>query len=154
MPPNHAKESSGSSDRRAEQLANNFATAMLMPAATLRRYGSWSILSESDLILRLNKVADDFHVTSSALRRRLVALKELSQSVARSLPAVALRNNGRQTDSGDVPALFSAPFMKVLNLAIEQGLISARRVAKILGLTIEDLSDLFTAHGIESPVQF
>ncbi len=153
MPPAYSEEARGTDGNRVEQLADNFAAAVLMPAATLRRYGNWSNLSEKDLISRLNTVADDFHVTSSALRWRLVALKELTQSVARSLPEDALRNNGWERISHEKPALFSKSFMQVLRLAIEQGLVSTRHVAGLLGVTVEDLEDLFTAHRIEPPIQ-
>ena len=50
-----------------ERLANNFAAAALMPVSVLERFGAWSDLTEEELIARLNAVADEFHMTSSAL---------------------------------------------------------------------------------------
>ena len=91
-------------------------------------------------------------MTSSALRWRLVALGELKPAVARSLPEAALRNNGHEVVDGETPALFSRPFVEVLGLAIEGGLVSVRRVAGLLDLTVEDLADLFAAHGVVHPV--
>ena len=152
MPPAHSEEVRENGGNRVEQLANNFAAAVLMPASTLERYGSWSNLPDDDLIARLNTTADELRVTSSALRWRLVALGELKPSVARSLPKRALRNNARQTTEGAIPALFSGPFVEVLGLAIEGGLVSVRRVADLLDLTIDDLAELFTTHGLKSPV--
>ena len=153
MPPEHSEEARETGGNRVEQLANNFAAAALMPASSLKQYGNWSTLAEEELIARLNAVADEFHVTSSALRWRLVALHELKSSVARSLPEIALCNNGREVATDAMPALFSRPFVEVLGLAIDAGHVSIRSMAGLLDLTIEDLADLFEAHGVESPVE-
>ena len=42
MPPEHSEDAMETGGNRAEQLTNNFAAAVLMPAATLARFGSWS----------------------------------------------------------------------------------------------------------------
>ena len=153
MPPKHAEEAQDTGGNRVEQLANNFAAAVLMPVHSLERFGGWADLPEEDLIRRLNAVADDFHVTSSALRRRLVALGELTAAVARSLPEPALRNNGHEEVNTPVPPLFSKPFVEVLALAIDKGLVSMRRVAALLDTTVEDVGELFGMHEVESPVE-
>ena len=108
---------------------------------------------EGDLIARLNSAADDLHVTSSALRWRLVALGELTAATARSLPEPALRNNGYDAVEAPLPPLFSKPFVEVLALAIDKGLVSVRRAAALLDATVEDLSQIFTAHEVEGPVE-
>ena len=105
------------------------------------------------MIARLNGVAEELRVTSSALRWRLVALGELKPSVARSLPEGALRNNGREGGGGAMPALFSRPVVEVFGLAIEGGHVSMRRAAGLLDLTVDDLAGLFAAHGVELPVE-
>ena len=74
MPPEHSEEANEIGGNRVEQLANNFAAAVLMPAETLKRFGDWSSLAEEALITRLNATADELHVTASALKWRLVAL--------------------------------------------------------------------------------
>ena len=146
-----AQETGGN---RVEQLANNFAAAVLMPSASLRRFGGWADLAEEELIRRLNATADELHVTSSALRWRLVALGELKPAAARALPEAALRNNGRaEADDVVAPARFSQPFMDVMGLAIDQGLVSARRMAGLLDVTVEGLAELFASHGFERPVE-
>ena len=152
MPPKHFEDAMETGGNRVEQLANNFAAATLMRACTLEQFGSWSNLTEEMLIAQLNAVADELHVTSSALRWRLVALGELRSTVARSLPEEALRNNGNDAVEPDLPALFSRPFVEVLGLAIDKGHVSLRRVARLLELTIEDLADLFAAHDVSNPV--
>ena len=153
MPPEHSEEARETGGNRVEQLANNFAAAVLMPAATLERCGDWRSLGEEELIARLNAVADDLRVTSSALRWRLVALGYLKPAVARSLPEAALRNNGGQVARSVTPALYSKPFVEVLGLAIEQGLVSTRRTANLVDMTVDDLADLFATHGVEVPVE-
>ena len=153
MPPEHSEEARETGGNRVEQLANNFAAAVLMPVGALERFGGWSQLFEEDLIVRLNAAADDLHVTSSALRWRLVALGELRPAAARSLPETALRNNGHDTVEAIPPPLFSKPFAEVLGLAVDKGLVSVRRAAALLDGTVEDLAEMFTSHEIERPVE-
>ena len=153
MPPEHSEEARETGGNRVEQLANNFVAAVLMPVPALESFGGWSHLAEDDLILRLNSVADELHVTSSALRWRLVVLGDLSAEAARSLPEPALRNNGHDVVDAPLPPLFSKPFADVLALAIDKGLVSVRRAADLLDATVEDLSQIFTAHEVESPVE-
>jgi hypothetical protein len=43
--------------------------------------------------------------------------------------------------------------MEVIGLAIDEGRISTRRAAGLLDLTVEDLTDLFVAHGVEPPAE-
>jgi Zn-dependent peptidase ImmA (M78 family)/transcriptional regulator with XRE-family HTH domain len=153
MPPEHSEEARETGGNRVEQLANNFASALLMPTRTLDRFGDWSALVGDELIARLNAAADDLLVTSSALRWRLAALGKLKPPVARAIPEAALRNNGKETIVAAPPPLFSKPFMEVIALAVDQGRISARRAAGLLDLTIDELMDLFATHGVEPPVE-
>lgn len=153
MPPEHSEDAGETGGNRVEQLANNFAGAVLMPVGALERFGDWSHLDREELIVRLNSAADDLHVTSSALSWRLVALGKLTATAARSLPETALRNNGHDDVEAIPPPLFSKPFMDVVGLAIDEGLVSVQRAAALLDGTIEDLADLFTGHGVKSPVE-
>ena len=41
MPPEHVEDASEHSKNRVEQLANSFASALLMPPAVLDRFGPW-----------------------------------------------------------------------------------------------------------------
>lgn len=152
MPPERSEEVWETGGNRVEQLANNFAAAVLMPASRLEQAGGWASLAGEELIARLNAVADKLRVTSSALRWRLVSLGELKPAVAGSLPEAALLNNGHKVASGETPAPFSRRFVEVLALAIEAGYVSVRRLADVLGLAVEDMADLFAAHGVAHPV--
>ena len=152
MPPQHSEEATETGGNRVEQLANNFAAAVLMPAAALERFGAWPDLAGGELIARLNAAADQLCVTSSALRWRLVALGGMKPAVARSLPEAALRNNGRGAVKEPPPASFSKPFAEVLARAIDGGHVSLRRAAALLDLTVDGLAPLFAAHGVAHSV--
>lgn len=153
MPPAHFEEATDTGGNRVEQLANNFSSAALMPAATLERFGNWSKRSGNELIRRLNGVADELGVTASALKWRLVAIGELSPAAARTVPDAALRNNGRAVPSNVPPPRFSKPFMAVMALALNGGHVSVRRMANLLDVTIADLTEVFASHGIEHAVE-
>ena len=153
LPPEHREEAAASGKSRAERLADNFASSVLMPPVALERFGQWKGLTEEELIARLNEAADELQVTSSALRWRLVALRKLERNVANSLSERDLRNNGGIGLKHPPPALFSKPFVEVLGLALQDGHISLRRAARLLEMTIEDLGDLFAAHGVAHPVE-
>ena len=68
MPPEHAEDAAETSKNRVEQLANSFASAVLMPTTALERFGDWADLSGNDLIATLNATADELRVTASALK--------------------------------------------------------------------------------------
>lgn len=150
MPPEYVEEATEYSKSRVEQLANNFASALLMPEAALKDFERAS--AEGDLVKWLNATADKLQVTATALKWRLVALKRFDVAQAREISDDALRFNGRERPSGEPPPLFSKSFMEVLGQAINEGRISARRAANLLDLTIEDLSDLFVQHAVEAPL--
>ena len=94
MPPKHVEEAKETGGDRVEQLANNFAAALLMPGRVVKQVGPCGQLDSDALVDRLNSVASEFRVTSSALRWRLVALGELPAARARAIPESSLRNNG------------------------------------------------------------
>ena len=149
MPPAHYEEAIDAGGNRVEQLANSFASAVLMPAGLLERYGSWSTLSGDELIRRLNRVADQLQVTASALKWRLAALGTLSRATARSVTDAALRNDRHAAPPNTSPARFSRPFMEVMGLALDRGHVSFRRVAALLDVNTEELAPLFASHGID-----
>lgn len=148
MPPEHVEDASDYGGNRVEQLANNFAAALLMPRIAVESLADWRQLEGDGLIARLNDAADQLSVTSSALRWRLVGLGHLTKATARAIPEAKLRNNGRESTE-EQPPLFSRSFADVVATAIDQGHISIRRAAILLGLTIDGLEELFSAHAIE-----
>ena len=153
MPPEHREKATETGGSRVEQLTNHFAAAVLMPADTLAGFGNWSELGRAALVARLNAVANELHVTASALKWRLVALGALTSTTARAVPDAALRHNGRDEAENLPPARFSRPFMEVLGLAVGQGLVSMRRAATLLDLSLDELSDLFGVHAVAQPAE-
>jgi XRE family transcriptional regulator, fatty acid utilization regulator len=151
MPPEHSEEARETGGNRVEQLANNFASAVLMPAAILDGFGDWAAIPERDLPARLNAAAEALLVTASALKWRLVALDRLKPAAARAVPDAALRNNGRDEGQAVTPPMFSRPFTEVIALAVDQGRVSARRAAGLLDQTIDDLIELFAIYGVPKP---
>jgi XRE family transcriptional regulator, fatty acid utilization regulator len=146
MPPAHVEEATEYSKSRVEQLANNFASAVLMPAARLEPFGP----VKADAVKWLNATADALAVTATALKWRLAALGRLDHARAKEIPDAALRNNGHKVVRGEPPPLFSRLFMEVIALAIKEGQISARKAADVLDLSIDDLADLCKTHGVEA----
>ena len=151
MPPEHAEAARETGGKRIERLANKFAAALLMPVGILKPFGRWSGLSEEQLIARLNSVADEIRVSSSALRWRLLELGEIQLETARRLPEDALHKNGRRTREYVPPARFSRRFIEVVGLALEQGRLSIQRAVDLLAMTVADLEELFAAHGVQPP---
>ena len=153
MPPQHVEDASDLGVGRVEQLANNFAAAVLMPSSALRQFDDCARLNADELIARLNAVADELQVTSSALRWHLAALRRLTKARAQAIPEDALRNNGHEPVPCEQPPLFSKPFAELLAAALGQGCISVRRTASLCGLGIEELEELFAAHGVEHEIE-
>ena len=153
MPPQHVEDASDFGGNRVEQLANNFAAAVLMPSSALREFDDCTRLDMDELIARLNAAADALQVTSSALRWRLAALRQLTKARAQAIPENALCNNGREPAPCEPPPLFSKPFVELLAAALERGSISVRRTASLCGLMVEELEELFAAHGVEHVIE-
>lgn len=149
MPPEHVEEAREQGGNRVEQLANNFASALLMPAAVLDGLANWAELSTEELAERIPAAAAALQVTAPAVKWRLAALGRIKPATARSLADAALRRNGRPAAADrEPPPLFSRPFVEVIAEGIEGGRLSARRAAGLLDLTLDDMADLFRAHGV------
>ena len=152
MPPKHVEEAVETGGDRVEQLANNFAAALLMPSTVMARFSAWGQLGPDALVNRLNKVASKLGVTSSALRWRLVTLGELPAARAHEIRESSLRNNGGMAAESRPPTVFSKPFAEVLETALRQGLVSVRRAAALLDATVDELPGLLAAHDVEHEV--
>ena len=157
MPPADCSHSArGFAARRLERLADNFASAVLMPAAELGSHGSWRQLTESALTEQLNSTADRLRVTARALGWRLVNMGALSKEALLGLPSSAIQNNGRSSSrelESAPPPLYSRRFVEVIGKAIDEGRLSALRASELLGRAIEDLPSLFADHGITCPLE-
>jgi Zn-dependent peptidase ImmA (M78 family)/transcriptional regulator with XRE-family HTH domain len=155
MPPVHiedATETGGAS--RVEQLANAFASALLMPARIVEAAADWRTLRGEALAASLNAAVDRLQVTSTALLWRLVSLGLLDRAEARAVPSDWPRNNGRrERPGGPTPPLLSKRFVGIVARAIDEGRVSIRKIASLLGLSVDDLGEVFTAHGVPAPYE-
>jgi Zn-dependent peptidase ImmA (M78 family)/DNA-binding XRE family transcriptional regulator len=153
MPPGHiedATETGGAN--RVEQLANAFASALLMPVRIVAAAAGWRTLRGDALVASLNVVAEQLEVTSTALLWRLVSLELLDRADARAVPTELLRYNGLPTKpAGKAPPLFSKRFVEIAARAVEEGRVSIRKIASLLGLSVDDLGALFSMHGVPAP---
>jgi Zn-dependent peptidase ImmA (M78 family)/DNA-binding XRE family transcriptional regulator len=151
MPPEHLDGAGqGREQRRIEQLADNFASALLMPRSVLERFGR----PHAELVGWLNATATELGVSSLALKWRIVTIGGISLATARAVPDDELRNNGGLTaGSRQTPHLFSRPFIKVIADALERGDVSARRVQKLLGMSGEEIRALCANHGVQPPAE-
>lgn len=136
--------------KRIEHLADNFAGALLMPRQllTLR----WESRDDRELHDWLNEAATELCVSSQALKWRMLYLGFLSRADVSGLDDQKLTANGRPREKQSVPRLFSLEFVQRLHTGLLEGDVSVRRAASLLGMTIEDLAELFERY--ELPVPF
>jgi Zn-dependent peptidase ImmA (M78 family)/transcriptional regulator with XRE-family HTH domain len=160
MPPVHVEDATETGGaNRVEQLANSFASALLMPTRIVQAAADWRTLRGDALIAQLNATADRLEVTATALLWRLVSLGLLDRGDARAVPADAIRHNGHPTGlfadnhAAERPQLFSKRFVEIVARAVEEGRVSVRKIASLLGLSVDDLGDLFAAHGVPAPYE-
>jgi len=129
--------------KRVEQLADNFAAALLMPTASLDELIEPSRLKD---VGHLIEVAQKLQVSASALGWRLVSLGRINEATR-----LALLQGQRGDTQDQQPQLFSAGLVKLLHVALDKGRLSARKAAKGLGLSLNQLSELFPAYGLSKP---
>ena len=151
MPPEHTENVRIPGKSRVEKLANQFASALLMPRETLEPQSQWTALEDSTLVQQLHSTANKLQVSTVALMWRLVALRWISSSQANRLRKVDMRNQGIRNYKNVQPVLYSKVFVDVIAHGIRDGYVSVARVAKLLDLSIEELGNLFIDHEIACP---
>lgn len=152
MPPrafDQADKYEGTKVKRVEQLAENFAAALLMPAVSLAP--RWEKLGNQDLHKWLNETASEFQVTSKALYWRLRQLGWLTQAASLEVDTDRLTWNGRSPSAQTLPKLFSHRFVERMHWALERGELSVRRAAELLDCTVEDLEEVFNSYELPAP---
>lgn len=151
MPPDHREDEipRGGKGRRVEQLADNFASALLMPEHTLAP--RWRARENTNIHDWLNTTATELLVTAVALKWRLVQLSWLGKAELLDVHDNRLTANGRPREPLPTPRLFSLEFVQRLHGALGKGALSVRRAASLLEMTIEDLTDLFKDYGLPVP---
>jgi Zn-dependent peptidase ImmA (M78 family) len=140
---------------RPEQLANCFASALLMPEKTVR---SW-MGEATDAAPRLpvghaetwrswlNDRAYSLRVSTPALQWRMVQIGLLNKKDVDPLLDWWSDPSKQQR----APLLFSQDYMRVLHAALSSGKLSVRRAAGVLDMTIDQLAALFTQYQLDVP---
>lgn len=146
--PDHSENRDEPGGKRPEQLANCFASALLMPESAIR---SWWEQAPSDDETEWRswviKSADRFRVTPLALLWRFVQLEMKDKGAIEDFKHWGAMHEGAE----EKPRRFSLNFMNALKNGLEGGRISVRRAAGLVGLSIDDLADLFREHSLTVP---
>ena len=148
MQPDH-RESNSIEDRnkgkRLEQLAHNFAAALLMPRASLD-----SLIDKNRAIDigHLCEVAAKLRVAPVTLAWRLFNLKLINEDTR-----LGLSQQKQRKTASSPPKRFSPTFVKMLHEALENGRLSARKAAKAMGLGLGGLTALFAEYDLAAPFE-
>jgi Zn-dependent peptidase ImmA (M78 family)/transcriptional regulator with XRE-family HTH domain len=148
MKPDHRESNSieeRNKGKRIEQLATNFAAALLMPRASLNKLIDGSRQGD---IAHLCEVAALLRVAPVALAWRLFNLKLIGDDTRRALS----QEKQRPSVSGP-PKRFSVSFVRMLHEALENGRLSARKAAKAMGLGLGGLTELFAQYDLPAPFE-
>ena len=141
MPPARVEswEPSATKGNRMEQLANVFAASLLMPEAVVR--SRWADRKDADPGEWMLATARALRVSPVALQWRLVNLGLLRKS--QMLPL-----KGELPDPfAPPPPLFSVAFVARVHDAVEDGRLSVRRAAALLGLAVGEFANLCRSYG-------
>lgn len=147
MPPDRREvpeQPAGKRVPRIEQLADNFAAAVLMPRASLDKLIPPERLAD---VQYLGDVARELQVSTGALAYRLLNAKMIDKPTCDALLDFRLPKV-----RADLPELFSSSFATLLHDGIARGHVSARKAAKALSMTLDQLAGLMRDHG--KPVPF
>ena len=134
---------------RVERLAENFAAALLMPAAVLTP--AWEAdASAGEMHDRINMVAERFKVSSQACKWRLYNLGLLSKRDLDGIEDRRLSRNGNVRCLDQEQSLFSKPFLERLSVALDTGRLSVKRATGLLGVSVTQLTEILHDHGHET----
>ena len=129
--------------KRVEQLANNFAAALLMPRPSLTKLIDSNRLDD---IPYLCHIAELLHVAPVALAWRLFNLKLINEHTRSTLCQEKQRSS-----VSTPPKRFSIAFVRMLHESLENGRLSARKAAKTLQLGLDGLKALFVQYDLPAP---
>lgn len=148
MQPEHRESNSFEArgrTKRIEQLANNFAAALLMPRSSLEQLIDQRRIGD---VGHLADVAHELRVAPVALAWRLFNMKWIDDATRQAL----LQEHQRMSTAG-TPKRLSLNFVTMLHTAIDKGRLSVRKAAKALGMTLPQLAELFTEHSLPPPFE-
>lgn len=136
---------SGSKAKRVEQLADNFASALLMPSHVLKSL--WEARNATDLDVKAWSiaVAAKLHVSTWALGYRLKTLGLIKDE--------DILRRDEENNGEELLPLFSRNFMERASQALDQADVSVMRLVKLLGtMGRGGLKELFKSHGLPVPM--
>ncbi|MFZ1730535.1 MAG: XRE family transcriptional regulator [Bacteroidota bacterium] len=139
---------------RREQLANVFASTLLMPESSVRKFWRKAASSNDQLNPIPNVIregAEHFQVSSLAFAWRLVSLKLIDEKICRDLLEIIYAERESDPVNHAAPPIFSKFFFEQLALAIDAGNISARKAASLLTLDIDELEAAYESHDLDVP---
>lgn len=148
MKPSHRESNSfeeRQQNKRIEQLADNFASGLLMPEDSLKNFIDKKLINDTSHLL---SVAIELRVSPSALAYRLYNLKWIEKETMNSL-----RTHKLPIEQNYLPKRFQHVFINMLYTAIEQGQLSARKAAKALNMNLSNLTDLFIEYDLPAPFE-
>lgn len=147
MPPERLDGESPKS-KKIEQLADNFASALLAPSSVLDQLDA----PGDDLKIWLNRTATHLGMSAQALKWRMINSGRVSREQGMSVPDDALRHNGEPEGAkAAIPPVFGKPFLATLVRAVDKGNISLRRVQTLIDMTPEEFGALCDEHGVPKP---
>ena len=136
--------------KRIEQLADNFAGALLMPQRVLTvRWQSRA--ADGDPHDWLNDTATELCVSAQALKWRMFYLGLLSKADLLDIDDDKLTANGQPMQKQPKPRLFSEEFAQRLHSGLLRGDLSVRRAGSLLGMTFEDMEEFFESYELPAP---
>lgn len=152
MPPAHIENVRirTNGNPRPEQLANKFASGLLMPRECLelliRQHPQPETTEHGNWIMTL---ASAMGVSGQAMKWRLVDMGYLGRAQASRLddPALQLTPN----PDSPLPLPFSPRFVERLHWGLDCGQLTVRRAAQLMAMTVDEMQALFAAHDMASP---
>lgn len=146
MPPKPVEDPDSTHGQRVEQLAENFAGALLMPIEVVSR--RWKTRGDVDLHDWLNQTATFLGVSSRALKWRVLSLGLITKTQVEALDLERLMLNGGLLPNTSPPPLFNDDFVRRIHTAVEAGRLSVRRAARILDLKQSEFAKLCRQYGL------
>lgn len=127
-------------NKRIEQLADNFASAFLVPISVVE---SWGRIDGENIEEFIDLKASELNISSLALMWRLhnlgiIDAKEVDRGKLANVQCTEVSS-----------PMFGRLFVSVLNEGLDKGLISLKKALSILRINIDDLVDEIHVHNIE-----
>lgn len=145
MPPRRVEplEVKPAKGNRVEQMAESFASVLLMPSVIVS--ARWAARGGGELSLWMSRTAAQLRVSVPALQWRLVNLGLMSKAQVQATGSTA--RQAAAAAQQKLPLLFSRRFIERVAGAVEAGRLSQRRAAALLDLSLAELADVCAAHG-------